>query len=575
MPEAKGSVSFYFNGRPVTGRRGVSIASALMAKGVTVLNRSMKYHRPRGLYCAVGKCGRCVMRVDGVPNVRTCVTPVRPGMRVLCERGFPSADHDILSLLDKMSRFFTAGFQYKRFIRPRTLVPFYQEVTRYLAGLGRPPDEDVSQGAPPTLSRAEFDVTIVGGGPAGLCAANAASQLDLKVALIEEDAALGGHLRSEPGILFESGEFADKSGFQIIEQLRDRIAERKNLSIFPGSVAFGLYEGNILAVAQASHLLQVRSERFVLTTGAYEYPPLFGNNDLPGIMGGRAVQRLLHLEETRPGDEAAILGPLNGALKMAGQLEKAGIKVQAIITPEEARENVRGFRVFAQSFVQEAYGQRRLKGINVASTRNGNDHGVPCDLLCIVGNTHPTYELQYQAGCHIEYDEALGAYVTQHNELMQTSNPCVYVAGEAAGCREAAGLMLQGKLAGLSAARSLRQTGESAEIEQVTSELKSTVSPVATAFPLPSGRGKAKQIVCFCEDVTASEIVDSIHEGYNDPESLKRYTGVSMGICQGKYCLTRMLQLLARETGATMRDMRLTTQRPPVSPISLGLLAGE
>ena len=80
-------VTFYHDGHAVQGVDGEPIAAALAANGVRVLRTTARRGEPRGLFCAIGRCTDCVMTVDGVPNVRTCVTPVRAGMRVETQVG--------------------------------------------------------------------------------------------------------------------------------------------------------------------------------------------------------------------------------------------------------------------------------------------------------------------------------------------------------------------------------------------------------------------------------------------------------------------------------------------------------
>ena len=75
-------MTFRFNGREIESRQGDTIASALYRSGQRIFSRSFKYHRPRGLLCCSGKCPNCMMNVDGVPNVRTCITPARESMEV-------------------------------------------------------------------------------------------------------------------------------------------------------------------------------------------------------------------------------------------------------------------------------------------------------------------------------------------------------------------------------------------------------------------------------------------------------------------------------------------------------------
>ncbi len=80
-------IAFFFNGKQVIGRDGDTIASALHALGIKELSKSIHYKRSRGFYCAIGNCGSCNMTVNDVPNVRTCMTKLEPGMRVVSQPG--------------------------------------------------------------------------------------------------------------------------------------------------------------------------------------------------------------------------------------------------------------------------------------------------------------------------------------------------------------------------------------------------------------------------------------------------------------------------------------------------------
>lgn len=80
-------VSFSFDGREMFGYEGEPIAAALLANGVKVLSYSIIHHRPRGFFCANGKCSSCLMRVNGKPNVRVCEEPLSEGARVETQRG--------------------------------------------------------------------------------------------------------------------------------------------------------------------------------------------------------------------------------------------------------------------------------------------------------------------------------------------------------------------------------------------------------------------------------------------------------------------------------------------------------
>ena len=80
-------VRFFFDGKELEGFEGEPISMALHANGVRIYRETAEMHRPRGFFCAIGKCSSCFMIVDGVPNVRTCITPLKAGMKVETQHG--------------------------------------------------------------------------------------------------------------------------------------------------------------------------------------------------------------------------------------------------------------------------------------------------------------------------------------------------------------------------------------------------------------------------------------------------------------------------------------------------------
>ncbi len=80
-------LKFYFNGKPLYGYEGETIAAALVANRVKVFRHTDKLRRPRGLFCAVGKCSSCLMVVDGRPNTMVCMEPLREGSKVEQQKG--------------------------------------------------------------------------------------------------------------------------------------------------------------------------------------------------------------------------------------------------------------------------------------------------------------------------------------------------------------------------------------------------------------------------------------------------------------------------------------------------------
>jgi len=123
MVDRSTELSFSYDGKLVRAYQGDTIASALYAAGRRIFSRSFKYHRPRGLLCVNGKCPNCMVNLDGVPNVRSCTIPVSNGMDVRHQNAWPSPDHDVFSVLDRLDRFLPVGFYYKTFIHPKFVWP--------------------------------------------------------------------------------------------------------------------------------------------------------------------------------------------------------------------------------------------------------------------------------------------------------------------------------------------------------------------------------------------------------------------------------------------------------------------
>ena len=103
-------VIFNYKGKTYSGVEGDTIASALYANGVRIYARSLKYHRPRGLYSLDGECSNTMMEVDGIPNVRTENTLLKQGMTVKEQNVKGSAENDMLGFLDKLDWAMPAGF---------------------------------------------------------------------------------------------------------------------------------------------------------------------------------------------------------------------------------------------------------------------------------------------------------------------------------------------------------------------------------------------------------------------------------------------------------------------------------
>ena len=575
------TLTFDFVGQPIPAYAGDTVASALYAAGVRIFSRSFKYHRLRGLLCCAGRCPNCLMQVDGIPNVRTCTEPVREGMRVRPQHAWPSLERDFFHIFDRLDRLLPVGFYYKTFIHPARLWPTYERVLRRLAGLGEI-DIDASPPGEYDTQHLFTDLAVVGGGPAGMVAALEAVGAGLSVLLCDEQPALGGHLQVCLRSVEGTPEFAGQQGHEVGRTLARQVLAHERIQVRLGATAFGLYEGNLLGVLQGRRLLRVRARRVLIATGGFEHPLVFQGNDLPGVMLASAAQRLLALYGIKPGASALVVATEGGGADVALDLLAAGVQVVALAdarpvlpeTPALAEIRRAGVPVLPATTIGEAIGNGHVKSARlIRLDREGRvvpgwARSVSAELICLAGGFEPAASLLGQAGARLRFDPTLGLFIP--TDLP----PGLLMAGEVTGRRELATILLQGRWAGSQAAAEL--TGEASWVTQARDLRSAWDRPPSTpghcallTVPVP-GR---KKFVCLCEDVTEKDLEQGVREGFDYIETLKRYTTVTMGPCQGKMCHMASIDCTARITGRSIAETGVTTARPPVQPVPLGALA--
>ena len=540
------TVEFEFDGRRVWGFRGDTVASALYAQGTRVFSRSFKYHRPRGLLCCSGNCPNCLVTVGDEPNVRACTSPVELGLQVHSQNAWPSLRFDLLSVLDRLHWLMPVGFYYKALHSPKALWLLARQLIRRVGGLGSIDINAAHQTDEYSSRNLHADVAVVGGGPAGISAALSAAETGASVTLVDDQPALGGHLR-----------YSRHPGRETASQLAGQVAQSPNIETLSNATVFGLYQDNLLAVLTENGLVRLRAKHVVLAAGTQEAPLLFENNDLPGIMLASAVRRLVALYGVRPGRQAVVATETLEGYETVLELLDVGVRVAAVvdaspIRDDEAAEEVRnrGVTVLTGHRVVRAVGRGRVKAAVVAPTGDSSNSGsrrIRCDLLCMSGQFHPVDALLQQMGA---------------------SQTGVTLAGGIGGADGVDEILRHGREAGLKAANA--STGPGSEVV----DAESNPAPVPAILP---GRN-SRTYVCFCEDVSAHDIEQAIGEGFADVQMLKRYSTVTMGPCQGKMCGRALAGICAahsgnRRNGATPDTY--TTSRPPFQPVSLSVLAGR
>ena len=565
-------IGFEFEGRQVAAHEGDTIGSALAAAGVDVLSRSFKYHRPRGLLCVAGNCPNCLMKVDGIPSVRTCTMAVRAGMTVGRQNAWPSVDHDAGAVLDRMDRLLPVGFYYKVFHRPKLLWKIMRPVVRRIAGLG---SVDTSSDGGPTYTHRNMhtDVAVVGGGPAGMAAALEAAAAGLDVTLIDDQPVLGGHLLYDATHYTGINGTGDGTGQEIAETLRKRVAEQDGIQVLSGATAFGFYQGNLIAVHHGYEAVQLRAGQVVIATGAIEVPMQFENNDRPGVMLASGALRLARLYGVSPGKRAVVATTDDSGYSTALGLLDVGIAVEAVIDmreepgASEAADAVRtrGVEVLAGHRVVSTSGTKRVSRVTVVAP-DSSERNIKCDLVCMAGVRQPvTGLLLQQPGAVVEYDEQFG-------ESVPAQLPGgVHVAGDITGFHDLGITLAQGAATGRQAA-GIDPEGAS-QLDAIERDYRAGQRPPG-AFTGRDGPSAKKEFICVCEDVSSKDIDVAVGEGFNDIQTLKRYTTATMGPCQGKMCHRAFVEAAAGRTGQSIAATGGTTARPPAQGVPLGALAG-
>lgn len=367
-----------FEGRRVEILPGDTVAAAAFRAGIRVFSRSLKYHRPRGLYCLTGDCPNCLLTIDGETGARSCVTEARHGMRARRPRGWPSADRDVLSLLGLARPVLPVGFYYKTLARPRWLWPRVEPAIRRLAGLG-----PVAGNGPPAereVLHHHPDLLVVGAGPAGLAAALTAGETGQRVLLVDEGAV--------------AEKVSSEQTRAAIAELLELVRLNRNITLLERATAIGVYEGPLVPVNAADKLHLVRPHRVIVATGAVERHAVFPGNDLPGVWLGRGAARLAVRHRVAPGRRAVVVAGTREASEHVQALQTAGVEVAAVLLLGEVAGEFPGVRA-VPGRVLAARGRGSLRAVvaEVAAARER----IACDALVLACGLVPRDGLLRQA----------------------------------------------------------------------------------------------------------------------------------------------------------------------------------
>ena len=546
-------VDFTWNGRPMSGFAGDTIASALVAGGVRVVSRSMKYRRPRGYMSNDYWDPNGLVQVGDDPNVRSAHRLVEPGMAVEAQNVWPSLERDLRAVTGLASRFLTAGFYYKTFMRPMWLWPTYEKVLSTFSPGGR-----IDLDTPHRYHDKRYthpDVVVAGGGPAGMAAALAAAEAGARVLLVEHGHRLGGHLL-----------WGDDHDRALAAELAAAV-QAAGIEVLVDSTVAGRYEDNWTGIVQRNHpvaverLIKARVKILIVAPGLIERPYVFDGNDKPGVMLSGGVRRFLNMYAVRPASNAVVFTANADGDAAALDLERAGAEV-TVVDPRRG-----------EAIVRALGGAKAVKGVQLADGRR-----LDCDLLVTAaGWTAPT-SLLNMAGDRPVYDEGAARFFPS----VPIGN--VLATGGLAGDGTLEELMEHARTTGRLAAARARAVGH--RLQAATARALPVdgdepgwppdIRPALPRDPHPAlFRSTTHGVVDFSEDVSSKDMVGAEAEGYDSVELLKRYTTATMGPSQGKLETVNTVAVLAEARGQTIAEVGTTVWRPPYAPVTMGALGGR
>jgi len=589
-------VEFTFNGKRFRGYEGDTLASALLANGQTMMGRSFKYHRPRGVMASGAEEPNALVNLGQggkfEPNQRATLTELYDGLSAKSQNHWPSLEWDIGEVNALAARFLPAGFYYKTFIEPRAAWKHvFEPFIRHSAGLGAAPkDKDADRYE---HFYAHVDVLVAGGGIAGLQAAMGAALSGLRVLVCEQTAAFGGRaLVDEVEI---DGQHADAWVTDTLVALE----AMPNVTLRRRTMVAGVYDhGYAIAYERvADHapeadaprhrLWRIRAKQIIAATGALERPLSFAGNDKPGVMLASAVRDYIKNYGVSVGDRTVVVTNNDDAYRTAIAIKEAGLDVPCIVDARTEADGPLVQQARALGIpVKTGMGIAGVKGLRgvvaVQLCRQAGEGAVVedviCDAVAMSGGWSPVVHLWSHCGGKLTWDAEQVFFRPEPTRPPANQHGAGFVtcAGAADGALLADATLTNATEAARSVVTALGAAQDAAYTAPAATPMAE--APIEAVWMMPQGAGpkkRAKMWLDFQNDVKVSDVMLAAQEGYESVEHTKRYTTLGMATDQGKLSNINGLAILAQALDEDIPQVGTTTFRPPYTPISLASIAGE
>ena len=460
--------------------------------------------------------------------------------------------------------------------------------------------------------RFDFDVLVLGGGPAGMVSAITASESGLKVALIDEQAEAGGQIWRAPWAAtsqgYESPEVRDGN------QMRAALA-RSNVTYLFGRRIWSVTDRYRVDVLGADGVETCHAPHLIVALGAHERVIPFPGWTLPGVMGLAAATIMLKAHGLAPPKDWVRAGVGPHLAAVAAGYARKGHPPKAIIDlsgpsdwfaalPSLASRPVllkqglgwvlsivsSRIPIYFRHAIRRAEGHDRISACVIGpvdtdgSSLDGPELSIACDAMMVGNGLVPGGEVPRLLGAKQVYQHELGGWIPECDAFGRTSLEHLYAIGDGAGIRGGAVACSAGKLAGLAAAHDAgrldakafaHQSAQALAEHHKLSAFSDVMAHMIRLRPAQVASIAADAIVCRCEDVTRQELVSAARAGARDVNQLKHFTRCGMGPCQGRMCGDVAAEILAQEHHLSRQAVGYWTARPPLRPISLQSMLGH
>ena len=460
--------------------------------------------------------------------------------------------------------------------------------------------------------KTNFDLLIVGAGPAGMAAAITAARAGLTVAVFDEQPAVGGQVfraiesaHLDPVL---NGAHADEG-----RQLAAEFHATDGVAYFPRSTVWHIDLPDLNAVGEDLVQISVVKEnssqvfsgrRVLLATGAQERPMPIPGWTLPGVMSAGAAQILLKTSGAVPHRPTVIAGQGPLCWLIAVQLLRAGAQdLHFVETTPRGRLGKaisssawwRGLPLLHEGWklIQEA---RRRKLFVIHNAKNlkilGTDHvtgisweggSIACRTVLLHDGVIPSTHISRALGLPHQWHSTQQYWQPTVDEWGATPHAQVAIAGDGNGIKGWQAAAGQGRLAALDAALRLG-TLTAGQRDEQAAPLRGLLSKFVAARPFldilyapysaPPEQIPDSTIVCRCEEVSAGQVRQAIKMGATGPNQIKAFLRAGMGPCQGRMCATTVAALTACELKVPVEHIDALRPRAPFKPLTVGALIG-